>query len=163
MYTYGVIQWVPNMDKIHYTFDDYLCDTEAIAELIEESNFKPDVIVGILRGGIIPAVSFSHAFNKPLYSFAFSTRDNKIVDERSFDKLMDIINNGNKVLFIDDINDSGQTFKQILIQLSNFNVKAEQYKFASLVYNKNSDIQSDYYGMVIEKVGDSPWVVFWWE
>lgn len=151
------------MDKIHYTFDDYLCDVEAIAELVNESNFKPDVIVGILRGGDIPAVHFSHILDKPMYSFAFSTRDKKIVEERSFDKLMDIINNGNKVLFVDDINDTGQTFKQILIQLSNFNVKPEQYKFASLVYNKNSDIQSDYYGMVIEKVNDSPWVVFWWE
>lgn len=151
------------MDKIYYTVDDYFCDVEAIAALVEESSFKPGVIVGIMRGGNIPAVHLSHMLNKPMYSFALSTRDKKIVEERSLDKLLDIVNDGNKILFVDDINDSGETFKQILTHLSNYNIKSDAYKFASLVYNKNSNIHSDYCGMVIEKVNDSPWVQFWWE
>lgn len=159
----GVTQWVLKVDKIYYTFDDYLCDTEAVAALVEESNFKPDVIVGILRGGAIPAVQLSHMLDKPVYTFAFSTRDKKIVEEESFDKLMEIFSNGHKVLFIDDINDSGKTFMQILTYLARHNIGEKHYKLASLVYNKNSQIQSDYYGMVIEKIDDSPWVQFWWE
>lgn len=162
MCTSGAIQWVPDVDKIYYTVDDYFCDVEALASLVKESNFKPDVIVGVLRGGVIPAVQLSHIFNKPLFSFAFSTRDNKIVEERSFDKLIEI-SNTSKILFVDDINDSGETFKLILENLARYNVDSTKYKFASLVYNKNSIIESDFYGMVIEKINDSPWVEFWWE
>lgn len=163
MYTSGATQWVLNMDKIYYTFDDYMCDIENIADLVHESNFDPDVIVGIERGGNIPAVHLSHTFDKPFLSFAFSTRDNRVIDDKNFDKLLEILNADSKILFIDDINDTGETFKQILTCLAKHNVPGDFYKFASLVYNKNSIMESDFYGMVIEKIDDSPWVQFWWE
>jgi hypoxanthine phosphoribosyltransferase len=150
------------MDTIYYTFDDYDTDVLNIADLVNESDFRTDVVVSVLRGGAIPGVQLSHVLDKPLQTFAFSTRDKKVVDE-DFKNLMTLFEYNKRVLFVDDINDTGETFKQILTYLTNQGVNRNMYRFASLVYNLNSDIKSDYYGMVIEKVDGSPWVKFWWE
>ena len=150
------------MDTIYYTLDDYDTDVFNIADLVSESDFKVDVVVGVLRGGAIPGVHLSHLLDKPMQCFAFSTRDKKVVAD-DFKDLMDLFENNKRVLFVDDINDSGETFKQILLYLTGQNVNRNMYRLASLVYNLNSDIQSDFYGMVIEKINGSPWVRFWWE
>ena len=48
------------MEKLFYSWDEQLKDTNEICELIEKDDFVPDVIVGISRGGLIPGVMISH-------------------------------------------------------------------------------------------------------
>ena len=53
------------MEKLFYSWDEQLKDTNEICELIEKDDFVPDVIVGISRGGLIPGVMISHKLNIP--------------------------------------------------------------------------------------------------
>ena len=63
------------MEKLFYSWDDQLKDTNEICELIEKDDFVPDVIVGISRGGLIPGVMISHKLNIPFKPVHASTRD----------------------------------------------------------------------------------------
>ena len=53
------------MEKLFYSWDEQIKDTNEICELIEKDDFVPDVIVGISRGGLIPGVMISHKLNIP--------------------------------------------------------------------------------------------------
>ena len=72
------------------------------------SKFNPDVIVGIIRGGLLPALHLSHTLDRPLMAITWQTRDTS-KQEHNID-LQDMIHSGKRVVFVDDINDTGKTF-----------------------------------------------------
>ena len=47
------------MEKLVYTWEEQIADTNLICEKIDADEFKPDVIVGISRGGLIPGGKLS--------------------------------------------------------------------------------------------------------
>ena len=61
---------------------------------------------------------------------------------------------------IDDINDTGETFKFIL---DKFGKGDGRIKFAALIHNKPSKVTIDYLGYEIDKSKDPAWIVFPWE
>ena len=63
------------MEKLVYTWEEQIADTNLICEKIDADEFKPDVIVGISRGGLIPGVMISHKLNIPFKPVHASTRD----------------------------------------------------------------------------------------
>ena len=93
------------------TWDDYDEMCSHIAAQIGED--VPDVIVGLTRGGLIPAVRLSHMFNVKLYTLNISLRDGKCssagFDWRRLEKYRNI-------LVVDDINDSGSTLQEVYKQ-----------------------------------------------
>ena len=51
----------------------------AVQEILRQmhlDNFRPDYVVGITRGGLLPAVMISHYLKVPMYSLDISLRDN---------------------------------------------------------------------------------------
>jgi len=66
----------------------------------------------------------------------------------------------NKILIIDDINDSGATFQYIL---DNFGKREDRIRFAALINNKPSPVKMDYHGYQINKDEVPAWIVFPWE
>ena len=95
------------MEKLFYSWDEQLKDTNEICELIEKDDFLPDVIVGVSRGGLIPGVMISHKLNIPFKPVHASTRDFPHW-ENYLPKSKD-----EKVLIVDDICDSGETFERL--------------------------------------------------
>ena len=127
-------------------------------KLIREINLygsKPDMVIGIQRGGLIPAVHLSHYYDVPLQTMTVSFRDQSNVV--GFDVLAKVDPNI-KTLIIDDINDSGKTFNYI----KNRNKNNKNIIYCSLVDNLNSDFQVNYFGIEIDKK-EEQWVVFPWE
>ena len=127
-------------------------------KLIREINLygsKPDMIIGIQRGGLIPAVHLSHYYDVPLQTMTVSFRDQSNVV--GFDVIAKVDPNI-KTLIIDDINDSGKTFNYI----KNRNKNNKNITYCSLVDNLNSDFQVNYCGLEIDKK-EEQWVVFPWE
>ena len=57
------------------TWDDYNELVSSIASQL--GDWEPEAIVGLTRGGLIPAVQFSHMFNVKLYTLNISLRDGK--------------------------------------------------------------------------------------
>ena len=127
-------------------------------KLIREINLygsKPDMVIGIQRGGLIPAVHLSHYYDVPLQTMTVSFRDQSNVV--GFDVIAKVDPNI-KTLIIDDINDSGKTFNYI----KNRNKNNKNIIYCSLVDNLNSSFQVNYCGLEIDKK-EEQWVVFPWE
>jgi hypoxanthine phosphoribosyltransferase len=131
-------------------------DIESMCRYLEDevARFKPDVIVGIVRGGLVPALHFSHALDRPLVPIQWQTRDGsiKLVEP----KIAAMLKFERRVAFIDDINDTGTTFSEL----------AEAYEkngnvfFVSLVEKVSSKYKSDVSAL---KIDDDRWIQFPWE
>ena len=60
--------------------------------------YKPTHIVGVARGGLIPAVMLSHMLNIPMETLGVSFRDNKATHHTKFKPIDDA-----RYLIVDDI------------------------------------------------------------
>jgi len=131
---------------------------------IYKSEWKPDFIVGIVRGGAIPGVMISHTMNIPFLPLDIRLRDKLVSNAMGFQHFFDTavhFTSSQKVLFVDDINDTSDTFKYIDDSMkSNRSNLIFDYKFASLYERVSASIESDYVGKVYTS---DDWLVFPWE
>lgn len=110
---------------------------------ISLKHWRPDYVVGLTRGGLLPAKMISHYFNVPMHSLGVSLRDvnselgnetncwmaedafgypkQEIEVEESLDQVMaaadallSLNDNFKNILIVDDINDTGATFNWIM-------------------------------------------------
>lgn len=134
---------------------------------LEENNFKPDYIVGLTRGGLIPAVMLSHLTGVKLVSLDASFRDSTDIPEHNLWLPEAATRENKKILIIDDINDSGKTFNWIRNDWNNcigsVEVKWENVRFAALVHNESSNASTDYSFLTVNKTKNDVWIVFPWE
>jgi hypoxanthine phosphoribosyltransferase len=156
------------MKKNIYTFDEYIEDIRAVVWGINAEGWSPDFVVGIMRGGMVPATHLSHILHVPLIALPLSFRDNKTESYgESMYKCADLIGRGCRLLFVDDILDSGKTFYELHRSLEDAGVVKEtldEQRTAALIYNTTNGIfKVDYAGSTIDREVDPRWVEFWWE
>ena len=143
---------VHNMDKFYvqnYHIKTYL---QTILRAMHKDKFVPDVVIGLSRGGLQPAVMLSNYFDVPMIPVSLALRDHQ-VERLDFE-----IDPGKKYLVIDDINDTGATLER----LSQYMVEA-QWRSAVLINNLPSPFEPDYQGTEINKDEEDVWVVYPWE
>lgn len=120
--------------------------------------FNPDVIVGIARGGLVPAVRLSHLLGDCLMR-VIHVKYYKNVDKRTEKPEIfwaDVGKLEGKVLVVDDVADTGNTLKVVIDHLEE---KVEgEIKIATLVWKPKSSIKPDFYVFVTDR-----WVIFPWE
>ena len=114
--------------------------------------FNPTHIVGIARGGLVPAVMLSHHLNLPMETLGVSFRDNKATHHTKFKPIDDA-----RYLIVDDINDSGTTFKVVTDIFKN---RRLQHRTAALINKEKSYFNVDFYG---EMFYHDDWINFPWE
>jgi len=141
------------MENIFYSWEDYNEDILSLVSQIASSNWFPDFIVGVKRGGLIPAVKLSHILDKPLLVVSCQLRDNCEVD------LKMNVSKDTRLLFVDDICDSGETFEKISQELNDYKNK----KFCSLYHNIRLNFLCDYKARKIDREKDKRWIIFPWE
>lgn len=113
--------------------------------------YEPTLIVGIARGGLIPAVHLSHALNLPMQTLLWQTRNGS--DQEHNPAIAKAIADGEVVVFVDDINDSGRTFTEI----------KEYYKAgitACIIEKMQSNFVCDITG---GRTDSERWINFPWE
>ena len=161
-----------NIKKVYYG-DVHI--REMISDLamkMHRDNWKPDYIVGLTRGGLIPAVYLSHYLNIPMHTLKVSLRDNEDTESNCW-MAEDAFNNKN-ILIVDDINDTGATLNWIKKDwqtscLPNdekwLNVWGNNVKIAVLVDNLSSGLcgKVDYSAAEIKKTEEDVWIVYPWE
>lgn len=145
---------------------------------IAVSNWRPDYIVGITRGGLTPAVMISHFFNIQMHSLDVSLRDSDISPESNLWMAEDAFN-GKNILLIDDINDQGSTLNWIINDWALSTLRTTEY-WKKNIWNKNvkvavvvdnlsskSEISVDFAAMEINKDENPEWLDFpyerWWK
>ena len=91
------------------TYDEVVKYCSELADKLIAVN--PSLIVGVARGGLVPAVHLSHLMNLPMECLLWQTRDGGNKEDNEV--ISAAISSGAVVVFVDDINDSGQTFTEI--------------------------------------------------
>ena len=154
-----------------------------------KDDWRPDYIVGLTRGGLVPANMLSQYLDVPMETLKVSFRDdnngpesNLWMAEEAFgyvpehDKILadfDYSLCAKKILIVDDINDTGATLQWIQEDwrsgcLPNHprwaNVFGNNVRFAVLINNEASEFKDvDYMGLSINKAEEPIWCVFPWE
>ena len=68
-----------DMKKLWYSWQDMCSDVNQLCRDIVLDNFKPDVIVGLSRGGLTPGVMMSHWLKKPFKPVKSALRDLSLI------------------------------------------------------------------------------------
>ena len=140
------------MNKLYIQDSDIKTYLQTILRAMHKDKFVPDVVIGLSRGGLQPAVMLSNYFDVPMIPVSLALRDHQ-VERLDFE-----IDPGKKYLVIDDINDTGATLER----LSQYMVEA-QWRSAVLINNLPSPFEPDYQGIEINKDEEDVWVVYPWE
>ena len=155
-----------DIPKRHFSWKDVETACLYIKQCLDYEDFKPDYIVGLTRGGLIPAVMLSHMTGTKVIPLDASFRDSKDGPESNVWLPEDITYGNKKVLIIDDINDSGATFSWIKENWNSSVLGACKWtgvKFAALVHNEASKAHTDYAFITINKLEKDVWIVYPWE
>lgn len=158
--------WEEEMNKRYVGWDTVERQVKRLINDIKNSEWTPDLIVGIVRGGAIPAVWMSNITSIPAEMAKVSFRDDTIKHPvLSLTMLKRITQSNFKTLIVDDINDSGETLIWIQKKIREYNMQAEkQVKYACLMDNQPSNFKDlDYSAEKINKDIDPEWIVFPWE
>jgi len=144
--------------KQWYSWEEMTRDVGALCRGITIDGFDPQVIVGLSRGGLTPGVMISHWMNKPFKPVQAALRD--------FAEWEDYLprKTDERVLIVDDICDSGETFEKISEHIHKNNSKCD-VRFASLWWNNENEanFEPHYYVQEIAKNTEDIWLVFSWE
>ncbi len=127
-----------------------------LAKQIKASEQLPDIIVGLTRGGLLPAVLLSNLLNVPMTAVDYSSKKGA-GDKHHLNIIPQI--NGHNVLLVDDICDSGLTLQEMYSELT----KRRHFVRSAVLYYKEGMTGHDpeFYHYILPK--DSGWVNFPWE
>ena len=158
------------MNKLVLDNKDFRNLVSKICRDITNSKWRPDYVVGLTRGGLLPAVMISHYFDIPCETLKVSLRDNVGCESNCW--MAEDAYDGKHILIVDDINDTGATLNWIKKDWSlsayrddpKWNgIWNETVKFATLIDNDASPVEVNYIGSSINKEEDDVWVTFPWE
>jgi xanthine phosphoribosyltransferase len=147
---------------LYLPYERFLEEVETLAQAIEADPWTPDVLVGIGRGGLVPAAYLSHRMGIQMLSVDHSSGEAGFADEL-LDKLAAKIGNGRRVLIVDDINDSGGTIQYLRAAIEAKTGDSTGLRVAVLVHNIRSKAKVEYHGSKIDRDQDKRWYVFPWE
>ncbi len=175
------------MKKVYYSWQDVERQCQSIVNQIAKDSWLPDYVVGITRGGNVPATVISHMLGLRCEALKVALRDGGeresnlwmaedafgVVYDEKYQSRWDVDLRKN-ILIIDDINDTGDTLNWIQQDWQNSCFPHEEYawssvwernvRFATLVHNIPSEFDSlSYYAAEINKSENPEWICFPWE
>jgi hypoxanthine phosphoribosyltransferase len=142
----------PSWNQIY----DMLLD---LADRIRKNGFKPDIIVGVSRGGWPPARVLSDLLSNPNLAnvkaeFYLGVAETKC--EPALTQPISVAVVGKRVLIVDEVADTGKSLK--LVKQHIIDQGATEARIATVYYKPWSIVKPDYYS---KKTGN--WIVFPWE
>ena len=147
---------------LYISHERFLEEVETIARMVGSDNWRPDFLIGIGRGGLVPAAYLSHRLGLSLLTVDHSTGDPGFGDEL-LEKLATKIRAGARMLIVDDINDSGATINYLRAAIEAKIGEPDRLRVAVLVHNVRSRARAEYHGSEIDRGEDKRWYVFPWE
>ena len=151
----------------YIAYSDFLAMVQKLAQIVAKGSWQPDYIVGIGRGGLVPGVYISHALQIPMLSIDHSSKVPGFADNL-LHKVVHMRAEGSRMLFVDDINDSGGTINYVRkVMREAVNEAAatdgDDLRFAVLIDNASSQARVEFAVESIDRTTDKRWFVFPWE
>ena len=173
-----------DINKHYYSWQDLEAMCMAIVTDMYTSGYKPDYIVGITRGGNVPATIISNMTGIRCEAIKVSLRDDTSESESNCWMAEDaygyVANPGatagphhKNILIVDDINDTGATFEWIKKDWQAGclpdspaweDVWRENVRFAVMCEKTHTNFDGvDYVWQEIDTSEKDTWIVFPWE
>ena len=145
------------MEVLKFKFDEINMMSRLIASRAESDNFTH--VLGIARGGLVPATILSYELDLPLITCSVSsyngTKRNELQVNHDI-KLSQFTKDSN-LLLVDDICDTGETMQWLSNRLTLADIKHSK----ACIFSKAKHIEYlSHYGSVVP---DDKWIVFPWE
>lgn len=125
-----------------------------ILQTIKNRSLSFDGVIGITKGGVIPATLIAEKLNLDVYLWHFKAK------ELQYD-YADTLNLLHKPLIVDDILDSGATFQSVSDRMGILETKKEWYYATVSIKKAQLPISNQVIYSAI--IPDSKWVIFPWE
>jgi hypoxanthine phosphoribosyltransferase len=141
------------------TWADFGEASRRLAEQVVADGFRPDVVVAIARGGLVPGGAIAYALGTKgvgTMNIEFYTDIGRTLDDpRVLPPLMDTSDlTGSRVLVVDDVADSGRTLELVMRMLDGHGADAR----AAVLYTKpRSVIRPAYSWRETDKWITCPW------
>ena len=139
-----------------------------LSKRICEDDMKPDAIIGVSRGGCTPSIIvhefLSYMGVKCIYGVisakSYDDNNNKLdmIEIDISNTLLEKLRKCNNIIIIDDVLDTGYTFRDIGNYLSHRGIFSNTFDFASIYYkpkNNKTTIIPKYY---VDETNE--WIVF---
>ena len=138
----------------HPSYNDIEKGCARIAlDLTMNNDHQPEVIVGLTRGGLFPAVILSHMLNLPMNAVSYSSKRGAGDNRNHINILPEIPSNNFEsgtgrlpkdpcLLLVDDIADSGNTLKEVA---SEYRSRGHEVITAVLYWKESSIFQPDFF------------------
>lgn len=146
--------------EFHYvTWREVIRGCIELASRVKKEGFKPDAILSIVKGGLIPSRIIADLLEIDEICFigvkfykAATQQDTK--PQLTFPLTCSV--RDKNILVVDDVVETSRTLQLVVEELSRYGAK--RVKTMALYVKKWSSIVPDYYYMLVDK-----WVVFPWE
>lgn len=177
------------MKKVYVSWNDVQRQVQELVRQMWLDRWTPDYVVGITRGGLVPANLFSQYLDCKMETLQVRLRDGNLdecesnlwmsEDAFGYDLTETAENKSNpllrkNILIVDDINDSGATLNWIKRDWEATclpdhpawkEIWGNNVRIATLYDNESSECVLDvnYAAETINKHDDPQWIVFPWE
>ena len=152
-------------DKLIIDWKEYNLIVEKLAIQIHQSGFKPDMLIGIMRGGAPIIDVLSRVFKLKCAYLAVEsysgegTEDQKVELVFSREMSSTVQEMRGNILLCDDLSDTGVTLNKSIDWLTQYPAlrgKIKEIKTAVLWKKKDSTFDPDF---CAQKLGSNPWIV----
>ena len=161
------------MKKVYYSWRDVEGQTQEILRQLQRDAWRPDYVVGLTRGGLVPANLISQYLEVQMECLKVSLRDDHSKPESNLWMSEDAFEQ-KRILIVDDINDSGATLNWIKEDWQSSNLPdnpkwqeiwGDTVRVATLVDNESSasELNVSYSAVNLNKAEEDCWIVFPWE
>jgi len=130
--------------------------TLELVDKVLRSGYRPDVIIGISRGGLVPLRIFSDEFENVeigVIRVVFYEDVEKTKSEPKITQDVNVDVSGRKVLIVDDVADTGRSLEVVRKHIQDKG--ASSVRIATVYYKPWSILKPDYYVKKTEK-----WIIF---
>ena len=144
--------------KVDYDVIGFLAKSLALRFKITNKSFTH--VIGISRGGLLPATVISYALDTKLLVLGLNSYDDggqtdkmELVQDIDFNKLPE----DSRLLIVDDKIDTGNTIDYVKERIGN---KFKLVRYVTLFAEKSAKDKVDHYGVLVP---DETWIDFPWE
>ena len=141
-------------DKLSLSWEQTVSDAQKLAQKLKETGKSWNKVVGVARGGVIPAVIVAHELGIHRFdTISIRSYDDKTKTQGKLEVLNGTSTEDSNILVIEDLADTGRTLQEVRKMLPN--------AFIATLYTKPQGK-----GMVdfsLAEVSQNTWIVFPWE
>jgi len=161
---------IKNVNVIPISWDEIVRLIKNVSKSIEVDG-KPDIIIAIQRGGLIPGVILSHILGvRELIPLSVKITIDDSIYSKKIEPILEHNNiiekiNGKSILVVDDIAGSGETYKRVIEYLATY-MPVSIKSFICVVNRDNWDkLNDDVPQKTITYIGTEVrgWIEFPWE